>query len=222
MIIERKVVFPSVFSERIKKTGVIAVLVIEDPAKAIPVAKLLVGAGIDIMELALRTPTSIKSLALIAKEVPEMLAGVGTVLSPTQVKEAKDNGAAFIVTPGTNRAVIETALRLDIPIAPGIAVPSDIEVALEYGCRLLKIFPAEPLGGIPYLHSINAPYAHLGIRYIPLGGLSEKNCKSYIADPIVLAVGGSWIAPRDVIARGDWEAIRDVAARAAEVCRRED
>ncbi|MGB4572322.1 MAG: bifunctional 4-hydroxy-2-oxoglutarate aldolase/2-dehydro-3-deoxy-phosphogluconate aldolase [Rectinemataceae bacterium] len=221
MASELKAAFPAIFAERLKMKGVIAVLVIDDPEKAVPVARILVEAGIDAMELALRTPSSLESLGRIVEEVPEMLAGVGTVLRAEQVWEAKEKGASFIVTPGTNRAVIEAALHHGMPIAPGIAVPSDIETALEYGCRILKIFPAESLGGLPYLRAINAPYAHLGIRYIPLGGVSEVNCGSYLAEPAVLAVGGSWIAPREAIQKGNWDAIRASAVRAAGACNRE-
>jgi 2-dehydro-3-deoxyphosphogluconate aldolase/(4S)-4-hydroxy-2-oxoglutarate aldolase len=150
-----------------------------------------------------------------------MLAVVGNILDPEQVVEAKGRGAAFVVTPGTNRKVIESAVANGIPIAPGIAVPSDIETTLEYGCRLLKFFPAEPQGGLAYLKAIHAPYAHLGLEYIPLGGVSEANCRAYLADKTVIAVGGSWIAPRERIAAKDYKGIGEVAARAAAACRRE-
>jgi 2-dehydro-3-deoxyphosphogluconate aldolase/(4S)-4-hydroxy-2-oxoglutarate aldolase len=213
--------FPASVRSRLRSAGLVAVLVVDEVDKAVPLARALVGAGVDMMELALRTPASLQALERIVREVPEMLAGVGTVLRPEQVIEAKDRGAAFIVTPGTNRAVIEAAVARGVPIAPGIAVPSDIETALEYGCRLLKLFPAEPQGGVPYLRSIQAPYAHLGVEYIPLGGVSEANCRTWLSEPSVIAVGGSWIAPRERIAAGDWKAIGEVAGRAAAACRRE-
>jgi 2-dehydro-3-deoxyphosphogluconate aldolase/(4S)-4-hydroxy-2-oxoglutarate aldolase len=200
---------------------VVAVLVIDDAEAAVPLARALVGAGIDVMELAIRTPASMDALERIASGVPEMLAGVGTILEPEQVVEAKRRGAAFAVTPGTNRRVIESAIENGVPIAPGIAVPSDIETTLEYGCRLLKFFPAEPQGGLAYLKAINAPYAHLGVEYIPLGGVSEANCRTWVAEKTVIAVGGSWIAPRERIAAKDWKGIGDVAARTVAACRRE-
>jgi 2-dehydro-3-deoxyphosphogluconate aldolase/(4S)-4-hydroxy-2-oxoglutarate aldolase len=200
----------------------VAVLVIDEVEAAVPLARALVEAGLDIMELAMRTPASMAALERIVSEVPEMLAGVGTILQPEQVLEAKRRGAAFVVTPGTNRRVIESAAASGIPIAPGIAVPSDIETALEYGCRLLKFFPAEPQGGLAYLKAIHAPYAHLGLEYIPLGGVSEANCRTYVADRSVIAVGGSWIAPRERIAAKDWKGIGEVAARAVAACRREE
>lgn len=213
--------FPSQLRARLRSAGVVAVLVVDDVEKAVPLARTLVGAGVDIMELAMRTPASMEALGRVIREVPEMLAGVGTVLRPDQVAEAKERGAAFVVAPGTNRAVLEAAVKRGVPIAPGIAVPSDIETALEYGCRLLKYFPAEPQGGLSYLRAIHAPYAHLGLEYVPLGGVSEANCRTYLAEPSVIAVGGSWIAPRERIAAGDWKVIGETAARAAAACRRE-
>jgi 2-dehydro-3-deoxyphosphogluconate aldolase/(4S)-4-hydroxy-2-oxoglutarate aldolase len=214
--------FPSALRTRIRRGGVVAVLVVDDVEKAVPLAETLVAAGIDAMELAIRTPASMDALERIASRVPDMLAGVGTVLRPDQVVEAKRRGAAFLVAPGTNRAVLEAAIANEIPMAPGIAVPSDIETALEYGCTMLKFFPAEPQGGLKYLRSIHAPYAHLGLEYIPLGGVSEANCREYLAERSVIAVGGSWIAPREQIAAGDWKTIGQTAARAAEACRREE
>ena len=213
--------FPATVRSRLRSAGLVAVLVVDDVEKAVPLARTLVGAGVDIMELAMRTPVSMEALGRIVREVPEMLAGVGTALRPDQVVEAKERGAAFIVTPGTNRAVIEAALAMGVPIAPGVAIPSDIETALEYGCRLVKFFPAEHQGGLPYLRAINAPYAHLGVEYIPLGGVSEANCRTYLSERAVIAVGGSWIAPRERIAAGDWKAIGEAAGRAAAACRRE-
>jgi len=214
--------FPASLRSRLRTTGVVAVLVVDDVDRAVPLARTLVAAGVDIMELALRTPSSLDALDRIASAVPEMMAGVGTVLSPDQVVEAKRRGAAFLVAPGTNRAVLEAAAKHGIPFAPGIAVPSDIETALEYGCRVLKYFPAEPQGGLAYLRAIHAPYAHLGLEYIPLGGVSEGNCREYLAERHVIAVGGSWIAPREKIASGDFQGIGEAAARAARACRREE
>ncbi len=222
MSAEAKVTFPATFKARLRKTGVVAVLVIDEAEAAVPVARALVEAGIDVMELAMRTPSSMAALERIAAGVPQMLAGAGTILEPEQVLEAKRRGAAFVVTPGTNRRVIESAIASGLPIAPGIAVPSDVETTLEYGCRLLKFFPAEPQGGLAYLKAMNAPYAHLGLEYIPLGGVSETNCRAYLAEKSVIAVGGSWIAPRERIAAKDWKGIGEAAARAVAACRREE
>ena len=200
--------------DRIEKAGVIAVLVIDDPQDAVPVARALVAGGIDAMELTLRTPLAIDAVRAIAKEVPEMLSGVGTVLTPEQVREVVSAAAAFAVSPGLNPRVVKAAQDAGLFFAPGIATPSDIELASELGCRTMKFFPAEAIGGMSYLRSMAAPYAHLGIRYIPLGGINTANLKDYIQDPLILGVGGSWIAPRKTIKERDWPAITEVAREA--------
>ena len=199
--------------QTIEKSGVIAVLVIDDAEHAIPVAKALWDGGIRAMELTLRTDAAIESLQRIRAEVPEMVAGIGTVLTSDQVSEVQAAGAQFAVAPGLNPSVVQVAQDLGLPFAPGIATPSDIEMAIELGCRELKFFPAEPSGGLSYLKSMAAPYAHLGLRYVPLGGVNADNLADYLSDPQVIAVGGSWLAKRDAIAAEDWEGIR---ARAAE------
>jgi 2-dehydro-3-deoxyphosphogluconate aldolase/(4S)-4-hydroxy-2-oxoglutarate aldolase len=166
------------------------------------------------MELTLRTPAALDALQQIRAEVPQMLAGVGTVLTPEQLGQAADAGAAFAVAPGTNPRVIRAARDRGIPFAPGVATASDLEAAIELGCRELKFFPAEPTGGMPYLKSLAAPYAHLGLRFIPLGGLTEANMRVYLENPSVMAIGGSWLAPRERIQVEDWAAIT-ASARAA-------
>ena len=180
---------------RIERCGVIAVLVIDEVKDAVPVARALIDGGIDVMELTLRTPSALGALAAIRAEVPAMLAGIGTILRPDQVREVYDTGAAFGVAPGTNRRVVEAAQRVGLPFAPGIATPSDLETALELGCHDVKFFPAGPLGGLEYLKSLAAPYTHLGVRFIPLGGMKPENLGAYLIDPLILAVGGSWLAP---------------------------
>ena len=203
----------------IERCGVIAVLVIDDAARAVPLARALIAGGVDVMELTLRTPSAVDALRRIRAEVPDMLAGIGTILTPEQVRTVAEAGAAFGVSPGVNRRVIEEAKRIGLPFAPGIVTPSDVEAALELGCRELKFFPAETSGGIDYLKSMAAPYTHLGVRFVPLGGVSTKNLAAYLAEPIVLAVGGSWLAPRELIAEQQWQVITDRAAKATRIAR---
>ncbi|MFZ5828712.1 MAG: bifunctional 4-hydroxy-2-oxoglutarate aldolase/2-dehydro-3-deoxy-phosphogluconate aldolase [Planctomycetota bacterium] len=208
---------PQALLERIEQSGVIAVLVVDQVNHAVPLARALLAGGVSVMELTLRTPAAIDALKAIRAEVPEMLAGIGTILTPEQVDAVKEAGGAFGVAPGTNPRVIRRAQEVGLPFSPGIATPSDIEAALELGCRDLKFFPAEPSGGLKYLQSAAAPYAHLGVRFIPLGGLNAENMRTYLADKLTLAIGGSWLAPRDVIGRQDWGTIEKNAreARAA-------
>jgi 2-dehydro-3-deoxyphosphogluconate aldolase / (4S)-4-hydroxy-2-oxoglutarate aldolase len=206
--------FPSAMLQRIERCGVVAVLVIDDVKHAVPLAEALLDGGIDVMELTLRTPAAFDSLRAIRQAVPDMLAGIGTILTPEQVSHVQAAGGAFGVAPGTNRRVVEAARAAGLPFAPGIATPSDLETALELGCTEVKFFPAESCGGLDYLRGMAAPYAHLGVRFIPLGGLKLENMGTYLLDPLVLAVGGSWLAPRNLIQSSDWLAIRELAAAA--------
>lgn len=202
---------------RIGRSGLIAVLVIDRVEDAVPLARALVDNGVDAMELTLRTEAAVDALRAIRAEVPEMLAGIGTILTPEQVREVKQADAAFGVAPGLNPRVIEEARRVGLPFAPGVATPSEIEQALERGLRILKFFPAEPSGGLAYLKSMNAPYAHLGLKYIPLGGVNPQNLAEYLHESIILAVGGSWIAKRDIIQQRDWKTIGANAAQASSI-----
>lgn len=209
---------PSLLSS-IEAAGVIAVLVIDRPQDALPLASALRTGGITGIELTLRTEAGLEALRLIKRDHPGLLVGAGTVLTPAQVAQVKDAGADFAVAPGTNARVLAAASAAGIPFGPGIATPSDIEAALEHGANLLKFFPAEPSGGLAYLKTAAAPYAHLGLKYIPLGGLTETSMAAYLAEKTVAAIGGSWLAPRELIQAGDWAAITDRARRAMDIVR---
>ena len=211
--------FPTDLQQNVEASGVIAVLVIDQVKHAVPVARALLEGGISVMELTLRTPAAIDAVRAIRDEVPEMLAGVGTVIQPDQIAAVAQAGAAFAVAPGFNRPVMETAIAAGMPFAPGIATATDIESALELGCRMLKFFPAEPSGGMSMLKSMAAPYNHLGIKYVPLGGLSLGNMTSYLESPLIAALGGSWLAPRDLISQEQWGQITKNARTAADIVR---
>lgn len=206
--------FPEKILHRIEQSGVIAVLIIDKVEHAVPVAKALLSGGIGAMELTLRTPAAIESLIEINKQVPEILAGIGTILTPEQVSDVVAAEAAFGVSPGLNPHVVMKAKELGFPFAPGIATPSELEKAISLGCREVKFFPAEAMGGIKYLKSFSAPYKHLGIRYIPLGGINAGNMVDYLEEPNVLGLGGSWIAPRALIQKQDWQSITNNATEA--------
>lgn len=197
--------------KQIKQSTIIAVLVIDEVDSAVPLASALLEGGIGVMELTLRTDAALDALRAIRSEVPQMTAGVGTILTVQQAEQAMSADAAFGVAPGLNRRVVEHAQDIGLPFAPGIMTPSDIEQGLELGCHTLKFFPAEPAGGLGYLRNIAAPYLHTGVDFIPLGGLSEANMHTYLACPLIAAVGGSWIAPRDTIIARDWTKITNNA-----------
>jgi 2-dehydro-3-deoxyphosphogluconate aldolase / (4S)-4-hydroxy-2-oxoglutarate aldolase len=209
---------PSLLST-IETGGVIAVLVIDRKEDAAPVAEALQAGGITSLELTLRTAAGIEALKEIKKHFPSLLVGAGTVLTPDQVKQVKAAGADFAVAPGTNHRVMAAAAAEGIAFGPGIATPSDIEAALEHGGNLLKFFPAEPTGGLAYLKTATAPYAHLGLKYIPLGGLTEQTMGTYLGEKSVAAIGGSWLAPRDLIQAGNWTEITARAKRASDIVR---
>lgn len=206
--------FPDETFRRIEQSGVVVVLVVDRPDSVVPLCRALLACGFDAIELTLRTPAALEALQLVRQEVPEMLAGVGTVLRADQVDAAVEAGAAFAVSPGLNPKVVQKAKDVGLPFAPGVVTPTDIEVAIELGCRDLKFFPAEPSGGIKYLRSMYAPYAHLGLRFLPLGGINAQNMLSYLYDAAVPAIGGSWIAPRKLIQTENWSAVIDHATEA--------
>jgi len=208
--------FPDDLLARIARTGVIAVLVIDDPRHAVPVGRALLDGGIDCIELTLRTPAALESLRQIRHELPDLAAGVGTVRTVEQVAEVAEAGAAFGLAPGLNRAVVGAAIGRGLPFIPGVMTPTELDAAVELGCREVKFFPAEPVGGVRFLSALHAPFSHLGVRYIPLGGLNLSNLPAYLAEPSVLAVGGSWIATRELIRREDWPAITRAAREARE------
>jgi 2-dehydro-3-deoxyphosphogluconate aldolase/(4S)-4-hydroxy-2-oxoglutarate aldolase len=209
---------PKEIQDEIAKAGIIAVLEIENEQNAVPLAKALLEGGITVIELALRTPAAFPSISLIAKEAPQMFIGIGTIIELGQAaKVKKENGVRFGVSPGINPLIVKEAIVADLPFAPGIATPSEIEQAISLGCRVVKFFPAEGMGGLNFLKSINAPYNHLGIKYIPLGGVTPENLANYAGFSPVLAIGGSWIATKDLINAQNWAEITKRAKEAKEI-----
>lgn len=208
--------FDESLAAKIQKTGIIAVLIIDREEDAVPLARALLAGGVNVMELTLRTPAALGALKRIRAEVPEMIAGVGTILSVEQVQQTVAAGAAFGVAPGVNPRILAAARAAGLSFAPGVCTPSDMEIAIENGCKLLKFFPAAPSGGLSYLKAAAAPYLHLGVKFVPLGGISGKNMTSYLADPLISALGGSWLAPKDAIAAGDWAKITALATEAVQ------
>ena len=186
-------------TDRLKKARIVAVLAVNDPAGAVDLAKALCDGGVTALEMTLRTQRAFECVSEIAGAGLPLTLGVGTILTPEQAREAKSRGADFGVSPGCNVRVIDAAAEAGLPFAPGIMTPSEIEQALEHGCKLMKFFPAESSGGMKHLQSMAAPYKHLGISFIPLGGLKLSNMKSYTDSPLVTAIGGSWIAPTSLI-----------------------
>lgn len=204
--IEQKAMSPEIIT-KIDSAGVIAVLVIENAKHAVPVAKALLDGGVDAIELTLRTPAALEALKHIKNDVPEITLGVGTVLTTKQVEAVAKIGVDFAVSPGCNPKIIKSAFEHGLSFAPGVMTPTDIEMALEQGCRILKYFPAESSGGMGHLQNMVAPYNYLGLKFIPLGGLNISNAEYYLKSHLITAIGGSWIAKPDLIRAEAWEAI---------------
>ena len=195
-----------------KKIGIIPVIRIDDERKAVPLAKALAAGGIPCAEITFRSSQAEDAIALISREVPEVLLGAGTVLRCEQVDKAMAAGAAFIVSPGFNPRVVSHCLEKGIPIAPGCSNPTDIEMALEMGLDVVKFFPAEQAGGLGYIKAVAAPYSSM--YFIPTGGINAKNIATYAAFEKVLACGGSWMATPDLINAGDFDAITSLCREA--------
>lgn len=206
--------FDPTLAATVEKAGIVAVLVIDDANDAVPLALALLAGGVNVMELTLRTPAALDALREIKANVPEMLAGVGTILTTEQVDSVVAAGASFGVAPGCNPRILAAARAAGLSFAPGVSTATDIEIAVENGCKVLKLFPSEPLGGLAYLKAVAAPYAHLGLKYVPLGGVNAKNMAAYLSEPLIAALGGSWLAPRDLVKAGNWDAITALAAEA--------
>ncbi|NQY31549.1 MAG: bifunctional 4-hydroxy-2-oxoglutarate aldolase/2-dehydro-3-deoxy-phosphogluconate aldolase [Coraliomargarita sp.] len=186
---------------------VIPVIVIDDANDAEPLAEALIKGGLNIIEVTFRTAAAAEAIARITKAFPEMLVGAGTVVTPDQAKEAVDAGSKFGLAPGTDPETIAYFKEQGIPFIPGIMTPSDIQAAIKAGCHHLKFFPAGAAGGPKLLKAMAAPYANLGIKFCPTGGVSLDNMLDYLSMPEVFAIGGSWLATKAQIAAKDWGAI---------------
>ena len=201
--------------QRLAALRIFPIIVIDDPDDAVPLARALSDGGLPCAEVTFRTPRAGEALRRITSELPDMFVGAGTVLTPAQAAEARAAGARFAVAPGFNAGVVEFCQSVELPIFPGVCTPTDIEMALGAGLSVLKFFPAEPIGGLPFLKAVAAPYTT--VSFLPTGGIGPSNLASYLAFPRVVACGGSWIAPNDWIAAGQFDRIRDTTQAAVAI-----
>ena len=200
-------------ARELRALRVVPVITINDPAQAVSLATALVEGGLPCAEITFRTAGAGEALRRIRDAGVPLLAGAGTVLTPQQADAAREAGARFVVAPGLNPAVVEHCLGMGMPVFPGVCTPSEVERALALGLQTLKFFPAEAMGGVPFLKAISAPY-HM-VDWMPTGGVTPQNLASYLALGRVIACGGSWMATPDMIAKGEFTTIRGEAARAA-------
>jgi len=197
--------------------GVVPVLAVENVEAALPLANALLQGGLPVVEITFRTAAAAEVIRVLAQECPRLVVGAGTVLTPANLKSAKDSGAAFAVAPGLNPDIVKRARDVGLPFVPGVATPTDIEMGLALGCKLLKFFPAEALGGVAMLEALSAPFQHTGLRFMPTGGLNLANLESYLKLQTVAAAGGTWIARRQDLLDGQWAEIRDRCIAALEI-----
>lgn len=194
------------FRARLRELKIVPVIVIDDAEHATRLAAALARGGLPCAEVTFRTAAAAESIRRIVAEHPDVFVGAGTVLSLAQAAEARAAGARFVVSPGFNPAVVDYCLDHEIPVLPGVCTPTEIEMALTRGLNLLKFFPAESIGGLPYLKAIAAPYT--GVEFVPTGGIQARNLGDYLAFRPVVACGGSWMAPADWIRAGDFAKIQ--------------
>jgi len=203
--------------ERAREIGIIPVVSIPKLEDALPLAEALIEGGLPCAEITFRTAAAAEAIARISSRFPEILLGAGTVLTAEQAETAISAGVEFIVSPGTNPAVVDHCQSKDITIFPGVCTPTEIEMALSKGVDVVKFFPAEPMGGVKFLQAICAPYRN--VRFIPTGGIDAKNIGDYLALPQVVACGGSWMVKPELFAAGDFAKVRQLAGQAAALAR---
>ncbi|WP_441736386.1 bifunctional 4-hydroxy-2-oxoglutarate aldolase/2-dehydro-3-deoxy-phosphogluconate aldolase [Helicobacter pylori] len=197
--------------EVLQISPIIPVVVIENIKDAVPLAQSLVEGGIHIIEVTLRSSCALEAIELIAKNVPKMRVGVGTILNPTQLEQAQNRGAEFLISPGLTIKLLEHAKKKDMPLIPGVSSSSEVMQALELGYSALKFFPAEYCGGVKLLNAFNGPFK--GVKFCPTGGISADNMRSYLNLENVLCVGGSWLTPKNLIQNKEWDKITEICKR---------
>lgn len=197
----------------IAQTPVVPVLTIERASDAVPLAQALVAGGLRVIEVTLRTTAALDAARAISAEVPDCVVGIGTVLSPADVKSAAAAGARFLVSPGATAALAAALEQAPVPVLPGCSTVSEAMALSDRGFRVLKLFPAEAAGGVAWLKSVAAPLPLL--KFCPTGGIDARNAAAYLALPNVISVGGSWPAPPRMIASGDFSRIAVLAREAA-------
>jgi len=203
--------------EKLGGLGVVPVVKIEQAEDAVELGRALLAGGLPCAEITFRTAAAEEAIRRISSSLPEVIVGAGTVLSVDQADKAVSAGARFIVSPGFNQKVVDWCLQTKIPVTPGVMTPTEIDMALDRGLRILKFFPAEAIGGIAVLKAISAPYG--GVKFIPTGGINQSNLADYLALPSVHCCGGSWLVKAGLISAGRFHEITRLTREAMSVVR---
>jgi 2-dehydro-3-deoxyphosphogluconate aldolase / (4S)-4-hydroxy-2-oxoglutarate aldolase len=192
---------------------VMPVIVLENVADAVPLARALVAGGIRVLEVTLRTAAALESIRAIAEQVPDAILGAGTVVNPADLAAAAAAGASFAVSPGATPELLRAGRESAIPLLPGVMTPSDVIAAVAAGYTAMKLFPAAQAGGMGMLKALAGPFPQ--VRFCPTGGIDSASAPAFLALPNVACVGGSWLTPVDRVRAGDWAAITELARAAA-------
>ncbi len=207
----------SELESRLKAAPVVPLVQADDPDIAVRTSRALAAGGLQVAEVVFRTDRALECLQAVANDVPEMIAGAGTVLSAAQASAAVDNGAKFIVSPGLDDGVVGVAKERGVPVYPGTMTPSEVQHAFNLGLDTVKFFPASIAGGVPALKALASVFRNM--QFMPTGGVGPGNLAEFLAVPAVLACGGSWLTPADAISNGDFDRISELAAEAVAIAR---
>ncbi len=206
---------PTCFTRPAFTSRVVPVIVLQDPAQAVPLAHALLEGGIDVMEITLRSDAALKSIEAVAKGVPQMHTGAGTVTRAEEVQQVIDAGASFALSPGCTDQLVSAVKAAKLPFIPGVMTPAEVMHRRNQGFTLMKLFPAQQAGGLGMLKALGAPIPD--VQFCPTGGVSPENLKDFLKLPNVAMAGGSWLTPADALAAGDWKTITRLAKEASDI-----
>ncbi|GGD53540.1 bifunctional 4-hydroxy-2-oxoglutarate aldolase/2-dehydro-3-deoxy-phosphogluconate aldolase [Pseudoxanthomonas indica] len=202
----------------LRAAGILPVVTVNSLDEARKVSQALLEGGLPAIELTLRTPVAMEALAMLKRELPDIVIGAGTVLTVEQMQQSIDAGADFLVTPGTTAEMASALAQADIPVVPGAASPTELLTLMAHGFRVCKLFPANAVGGLAMIKGLAGPLAEL--KLCPTGGIGEDTAADYLSQPNVVCIGGSWMVPKDWLAKGEWDKVRDSSAKAAAIVKR--
>ena len=205
-------------NDKIKSFGVIPVVVLENAEDAKPLAEALVKGGLPVAEVTFRTAAAKESIRIMTENYPEMLVGAGTVLSVSQVDEAVEAGARFIVTPGFDEEVVDYCLSKDIPVFPGVITPTEVTMAVKKGLKVVKFFPASQFGGLKTIKALSAPFGM--VKFMPTGGIDASNLSEYLSSDKIVACGGSWMVKGDLVKAKEFDKIEALTKEAVELVKK--